>query len=158
MPNLISIGDRAFFRFNGGDFTFRTLDETYLPKLEHIGVEAFAQFVQPAEDRFKISIQLNGMPSLISIGASAFSTFIAPFMLLQIECECSNLEAIGRDVFVTFGYGSGSKIAFTDLARLRSIGSNAFYNFGSRNAANIYELVFTGVSPSLTTIGVGAFG
>jgi hypothetical protein len=126
--------------------------------LEHIGEEAFAQFVQPAEDRFKISIQLNDMPSLISIGASAFSTPIASFMVLQIECECSNLEAIGQDVFVTFGYGSGSKIAFTDLARLRSIGSTAFYNFASRNATNIYELVFTGVSPFLTTIGAGAFG
>jgi hypothetical protein len=115
MPNLISIGDRSFFRFNGGDFTFEALDESYLPKLEHIGVEAFAQFVQPADDRSKISIRLDGMPALISIGTGAFNAPKAPFMLLQIDCACPNLEQIGDTAFSKIEYGIGSKITFTEL-------------------------------------------
>jgi hypothetical protein len=44
MPNLVSIGDRAFFNFKGGEFTFTALDDSYLPKLKHIGTKAFAEF------------------------------------------------------------------------------------------------------------------
>jgi hypothetical protein len=161
MPNVISIGDRAFFRFNGGGFTFQSLDETYLPRLEHIGVEAFAQFVAPATTSFDMldfaTIQLRGTSSLISIGDSAFSTWNAHFMLLEVECACPNLEVIGELVFATLEYRSNSKITFTNLSRLRTIGASAFANLGSRDAANQHGLFVSGVSPLLTIIGAAAF-
>jgi hypothetical protein len=156
MPNLISIGDRAFKGFAGDDFAFVALDESYMPKLEHIGVEAFAEF--DSEAVTEASVTLQGMPSLIWIGARAFSTFSAAFMVIQVECACSSLEVIGESVFATFEYGSGSKITFTDLSRLQKIGAFAFHIFGYGDQdENKHKLIFTGESPLLTSIGAGAF-
>jgi hypothetical protein len=39
MPNLVNIGDRAFFNFKGSEFAFLALNESYLPRLERIGAE-----------------------------------------------------------------------------------------------------------------------
>jgi hypothetical protein len=160
MPNLISIGDRAFFGFIGGTFAFQALDASYLPKLEHIGAEAFAEF--DAEEVTEAAITLQGMPSLVSIGDHAFSTLFASFMVLQVECACWNLEVIGEFAFQTAAYGSGSKLSFTNLSRLRIIGASAFYRIGSeaveiQHDETQHELIFTGVSPLLTVIGASSF-
>jgi hypothetical protein len=155
MPNLISISDRAFFRFKGGTFTFQAADASYLPKLEHIGEEAFAQF--SPEEVTEAAVTLQGMPSVVSIGNSAFSTLHAPFLVIQIECACSYLEVIGASAFATRDYGTTSKITFTDLGRLRSIGIAAFLNLGSRSAANVHDVFVSGICPYLTTIGSSAF-
>ena len=153
MPNLISIGDRAFKGFKGGTFAFQALDAAHMPKLEHIGEAAFAEF-DPKEVT-EAAITLQGMPSLISIGDGAFATLRASFMVIEVECACSNLEVIGGLAFQTVEYGTGSKITFTDLSRLRTIAPSAFQHFG--DAANNHDLIFTGVSPFLTSIGAGAF-
>jgi hypothetical protein len=160
MPNLISIGDRAFKGFAGGTFKFVSLDESYLPKLEHVGVEAFGEF-DPAK-MTEAAIVLQNMPSLISIGSNAFANLLAPYLLLNVECACSSLEVIGEYAFASLAYGPTSKIIFTDLSRIQSIGSHAFIGlFGtigssSHAYSNLY-LVFTGVSPLLTKIGAKAF-
>jgi hypothetical protein len=154
MPNLISIGDRAFFRFGGGEFSFMALDYSYLPRLEHIGAEAFSQF--DSEVTVAV-IHMQGMPALISIGFNAFQTLIAPFLLLQVECACSNLELIGNTAFSTLEYGNTSFVKFTDLFRLRSIGDSAFHHFASRDSVTKHEVIFIGVSPLLTSIGKTAF-
>jgi hypothetical protein len=153
MPNLISIGDRAFFRFGGGEFSFMALDYSYLPSLEYIGVEAFAEF--KTANVTEAVIRLKGSPSLISIGDSAFSNWDAPFLLLQVECACSRLEVISDLAFSTVQYGSTSSVTLTDLSRLRSIGNGALHQLG--NAVRRHDVVFTGMSPLLTHIGPSAF-
>lgn len=160
MPNLVSIGDRAFKGFAGGTFKFVSLDESYLPKLEHVGVEAFGEF-DPAK-MTEAAIVLQNMPSLISIGSNAFANLVAPYLLLNVECACSSLEVIGEYAFASLAYGPTSKIIFTDLSRIQSIGSHAFIGlFGtiesSSHAHSNLDLVFTGVSPLLTKIGAKAF-
>ena len=121
--------------------------------MEHIGAEAFAQF--DPEEVTEATITLQGMPSLITIGDGAFATFKASFMVIEVECACSNLEVIGEFAFQTAEYGNGSKMTFTDLSRLRTIAPSAFRHFG--DAANNHDLILTGVSPLLTSIGAGAF-
>jgi hypothetical protein len=148
---LVSIGDRAFFKFNGGDFSFNS--ESF-PKLEFIGVQAFASFAEPVDDVLCV-IQLKDMPSLIKIGDLAFNALSAPFMLLQVECACSSLEVIGESAFASREYGSGSKLSFTDLSRLRTIGDFAFYALG--NTGPQTELEVAGVSPLLREVGNFAF-
>jgi hypothetical protein len=156
MPNLISIGDRAFKGFAGGTFAFLALDESYLPRLEHIGVKAFAEF--DGEKMTEATITLKGVPSLILIEESAFFIFSALYLLLQVECACSNLEVIGARAFSTYEYGNSSHIKFTDLSRLRIIGDSAFNHLASRgDLTKRHEVELVGVSPLLTNIGSSAF-
>jgi hypothetical protein len=154
MPNLISIGDRAFKGFAGGTFAFLALDESYLPRLEHIGVNAFAEF--DGEKTTEATITLKGVPSLILIEESAFFTLKAPFLQLQVECACSNLEVIHAYAFVTQELKSASKITFTDLSRLQSIGVSVFNPLGSQ-AVTGTDLIFVGLSSQLTSIGHSSF-
>jgi hypothetical protein len=96
------------------------------------------------------------MPALISIGDRAFFTFSAPFLLLQVECACSNLEVIGTRSFYTLEYGSTSSIILTDLSRLQSVGTFALGQIGT-DATNRHDVVLTGMSPLLSKIGAYAF-
>ena len=95
-------------------------------------------------------------PVLISIGDSAFQTFQAPFLQLQVECACSRLEVISDFAFATLEFNSTSKISFSNLVRLRSIGFAAFIAKGT-NTLQRHAVEFTGTVPLLTKIGANAF-
>jgi hypothetical protein len=159
MPNLISIGDRAFLGFKGGDFIFA---QHSLPKLEHIGVEAFAQFEnneKPSKDLVH-AIRLHDMPSLISVGVRAFQVYQAPYFQLEVNSACPLLEVIGGEAFNTCEYATGSEVILTNLNGLRSVGALAFNQFNCRPRTveeSKFNLVFEGVPLQLATIGSAAF-
>jgi hypothetical protein len=155
MPNLVSIGERAFFRFKGDSFHFLH-DDGSLPRLKHIGAEAFAEFDFNSVTR--AVIKMKGLPSLLSIGDRAFQTFNAYFMLLEVECACSNLEVIGDAAFTTVALANTSRISFSDLSRLRFIGASAFHGLSDGSLTERHHsVILKGVTPLLTIIGTNAF-
>eukprot|EP00729_Bicosta_minor_P009692 gene9692-2814_t len=121
MPELGFIGDYAFSNIKG----VLTVDAGDCPKLASIGSNAFRSAFEAfrSVSNAASKVAFGAMPELGSIGGGAFDSFKG---VLTVDAgDCPKLASIGADAFYS-AINAASKVSFTGLVKLASIGTTSF--------------------------------